>query len=120
MGPLPFSLFDTHRPRRVAELIGVVWLLAIADLFFTLWAHSFTPFDELNPFAAMLLNQGLFGLLVTLKIGMTFVGVTIFWRLRGHGRAELAMWAVVLVYVLLAIRWSGYTVGVMALGTASV
>jgi hypothetical protein len=30
------------------------------------------------------------------------------------------MRAVVLVYVLLTIRWSGYTVGVMALGTASV
>ena len=40
-------------------------------------------------------------------------------RLRGHGRAELAMWAVVIVYVLLTIRWSGYTVGVMALGTAT-
>jgi hypothetical protein len=104
----------------VTQGIAILWMLSLSDLFFTLWAHSFTPFDELNPLAAMLLNQGLFGLLVTMKIGMTFLGVTIFWRLRGHGRAELAMWAVVLVYVLLTIRWSGYTVGVMALGTASV
>ena len=105
---------DESRGRRVTQGIAILWMLSLSDLFFTLWAHSFTPFDELNPFAAMLLNQGLFGLLVTLKIGMTFLGVTIFWRLRGHGRA------VVLVYVLLTIRWSGYTVGVMALGSASV
>jgi hypothetical protein len=91
----------------------------MSDLFFTLWAHSFTPFDEMNPLAATLLNQGLFGMLVTMKIGLTFLGATIFWRLRGHGRAELAMWAIVLVYVLLTIRWSGYTVGVMALSTAA-
>ena len=117
---LPIRWCDGSRGRRVTQGIAILWTLSLSDLFFTLWAHSFTPFDELNPFAAMLLNQGLFGLLVTMKIGMTFLGVTIFWRLRGHGRAELAMWAVVLVYVLLTIRWSGYTVGVMALGTASV
>jgi len=117
---LPIRWFDESRALRVTQGIAILWTLSLADLFFTLWAHSFTPFDEMNPFAAMLLNRGLFGMLVTLKVGMTFLGATIFWRLRGHGRAELAMWAVVLVYVLLTIRWSGYTVGVMALGSASV
>src|SRR4051812_31105751 len=54
MGPLPLSLFDSHRPRRVAELIGIVWMLGLADLFFTLWAHFFTHFSELNPVASFM------------------------------------------------------------------
>jgi len=115
---LPIRWCEGSRARRVTQGIAILWVLSLADLFFTVWAHTFTPFDELNPVAAALLNQGLFGMLVTLKIGLTFLGVTIFWRLRGHGHAELAMWVVVLVYVLLTIRWSGYTVGVMALSAA--
>ena len=116
---LPISWCEGSRARRVTQGIAILWVLSMSDLFFTLWAHSFTPFDELNPIAASLLNQGLLGMLVTMKVGLTFLGATIFWRLRGHWRAELAMWAVVLVYVLLTIRWSGYTVGVMALSTAA-
>lgn len=99
--------------------ITVLWVLSLSDLFFTLWAHTFTPFEELNPIAAALLNHGLLGMLVTMKVGLTLLGATIFWRLRGHGQAEMALWAVVVVYVLLTIRWSGYTVGVMALSTAA-
>lgn len=117
--PLPFRWCEASRARRVTQGIAILWLLSLSDLFFTLWAHTFTPFDELNPIAAVMLNQGLLGVLVTMKVGLTFLGVTIFWRLRGHGRAEMAMWACVVVYVLLTIRWSGYTVGVMALTTAS-
>jgi len=93
---LPISWCEGSRARRVTQGIAILWVLSLSDLFFTLWAHQFTPFDEMNPFAAALLNQGLFGMLVAMKVGLTFLGVTIFWRLRGHGRAELAMWAVVL------------------------
>jgi hypothetical protein len=99
--------------------LAIVWLLSMSDLFFTLWAHTFTAFDEMNPLAAALLDQGLFGMLVVLKIGLTFLGATIFWRLRAHWRAEAAMWACVVMYVLLAIRWSSYTLGVMALAGAA-
>lgn len=116
---LPTPWGEGSRARRVTQGITILWVLSLSDLFFTLWAHTFTPFDELNPIAAALLNHGLLGMLVTMKVGLTFLGVTIFWRLRGHGRAELALWAVVVVYVLLTIRWSGYTVGVMALSTAA-
>jgi hypothetical protein len=42
---------DDRRPRRVGELIGILWMLALADLVFTLWAHTFTPFIEMNPLA---------------------------------------------------------------------
>jgi hypothetical protein len=37
--------------------------------------------------------------------------------LRDHGRAEAALWLVVVAYVFLALRWSTYTTGVMALAT---
>ena len=116
---LPTRWGEGARARRVTQGIAVLWLLSLSDLFFTLWAHTFTAFDEMNPLAAALLDQGLFGMLVVLKVGLTFLGATIFWRLRGHWRAEAAMWACVVAYVLLAIRWSSYTVGVMALAGAA-
>ena len=110
---LPTRWSEGSRARRVSQGIAILWLLSLSDLFFTLWAHSFTAFEELNPIAAALLDHGMFGLLVMMKVGLTFVGVTIFWRLRGYTHAEIAMWAVVLAYVLLTIRWSSYTTGVM-------
>jgi hypothetical protein len=116
----PYRWSEGSRGRRVTHGIAVLWILSLSDLFFTLWAHSFTPFDELNPIAAAMLDHGLIASLVLMKLVLTTVGVTIFWRLRGYGRVEAAMWAVVLVYVLLAIRWSSYTSGVMVLaGTAA-
>ena len=111
---LPIRWCEGSRARRVTQGIAILWVLSMSDLFFTLWAHTFTPFEELNPMAAALLDRGLLGLLVSMKVALTFLGATIFWRLRDHTRAEVAMWAVVLAYVLLTIRWSSYTTGVMA------
>lgn len=105
------------RTRRVAQGICVLWLLSVADLFFTLWAHLFTPFHEANPLAAALLDTNRLAALVLLKLILTTVGATIFWRLRQHGRAEAALWLVVAAYVLLAVRWSAYTTGIMTLAT---
>jgi hypothetical protein len=116
---LPTGWAAGFRARRVIQGISILWLLSLSDLGFTLWAHSFTPFTELNPIAAALLDQGALGVLVTMKVGLTFLGASIFWHLRGYGRAEIAMWLVVLAYVLLTIRWSSYTVGVMALAGAA-
>ena len=105
------------RTRRMAQGICVLWLLSIADLFFTLWAHLFTPFQESNPLAAALLDADQLAALILLKLILTTIGVTIFWRLRHSARAEAAMWLVVGAYVLLALRWSSYTTGVLALAT---
>lgn len=109
---LHLPLIDDRRDRRIGELIGVLWLLSLADLGFTLWAQSFTPFKELNPLAAALLRNGQVASLVLMKVVLTTIGATVFWRLRSHGRAELALWLMVGVYVALAFRWSGYTIGV--------
>jgi hypothetical protein len=115
MGTIPTLLFGRHRQRRVAELIGIVWVLAIADLLFTLWAHLFTPFHEVNPVASYMLKQNLLPSLVLFKLVVTAIGTQIFWRLRHHGRAEAALWGLVGVYVLLAVRWSTYTTAALAM-----
>ena len=90
-----FAFFDAQRHRRVAELIGILWMLSMADLFFTLWAHFFTHFHELNPLANYMLRQNLVPSLILFKLVVTAIGTQIFWRLRTHARAELALWAVV-------------------------
>lgn len=104
---------DEHRARRVFQLLGVLWLLSMSDLIFTLWAHFFTPFYELNPIARSLLAGHQVAALVLMKLSLTAAGACIFWRLRHNARAELALWGVVFVYVLLTFRWSGYTVDIM-------
>jgi hypothetical protein len=102
---------DDRRDRRMGELIGCVWLLAAADLGFTLWAHHYTAFLELNPIARQLLQANALTLLVTFKVASTGLGTGIFWRLRRSGRAEMVMWGLVVVYVLLTLRWSHYIAG---------
>ncbi len=102
-------LIDRHRARRVAELISILWLLAMADLAFTLWAHRFTAFHELNPVARYFLKQGLIPSLILFKLVVTLIGTRVFWVVRRDGRAEVALWAMVGVYVALAVRWGLYT-----------
>lgn len=115
MGLPSFNLLDEYRHRRMAQLIGVLWVLSLADLFFTLWAHFFTPFNELNPVANYMLSRGLVPSLILFKLVVTGIGTRIFWQLRRHGRAELALWALVGVYVLLTVRWSDYTTTALAM-----
>ena len=93
------------------ELIVTVWLLSLADLFFTIWAHLFTPFAEANPIARSMLIGNQFATLICYKLSATLVGTLIFWRLRKHAHAELSLWAIALVYVMLTLRWHQYTLG---------
>jgi DMSO/TMAO reductase YedYZ heme-binding membrane subunit len=109
---------DGRRDRRMGELIGILWVLALADLAFTLWANRFTRFEELNPIAAAMLANGLTVSLVLFKLVLTTIAATIFWRLRAHTRAEVGLWAIVLVYVALAFRWHDYTLGTTAVAAA--
>ena len=100
------------RPARITvalTLLLAVWLLSLADLFFTIWAHFFTPFREMNPIADALLGHGLLPSLVIYKLPVTLLGTAIFWRVRHHSKARFALWGIVIVYVLLAVRWGDYT-----------
>jgi len=112
---LPIRLIDGCRTRRIAELLIVVCVLSMADLVFTVWAQLFTAFYEMNPLARGILHHNAFFPLVVMKVALTGIGAGIFWRLRKYWRAELALWLVVMVYVLLAIRWNFYTVEAMIL-----
>jgi hypothetical protein len=108
---------DHGRTQRTIELITIVWLLALSDLFFTIWAHLFTPLKELNPLANELLQHHRIGSLAVAKILLTALGTAIFWFLRKYSRAEISLWAIMFIYVALTVRWSDYTVQVLALGT---
>ena len=101
------------RSRRIACLIFTVWVLCLADLSFTLWAHWFTPFHELNPLARSLLEGDRLSSLVAFKLAMTAGGTGIFWLCRRRRTAEVATWAVVVAYVMLAVQWSTYTQAAM-------
>lgn len=101
---------------RVGHLLWILWLLSLSDLGFTLWAHFFSPFEELNPAARALLRSNFVGLLILYKLALTGTGTLIFWRLRAFAQAELAVWALVAAYVALMLRWSNYTVSVLAFG----
>jgi hypothetical protein len=116
VGRIHIPLIDESRTRRTVELLAVIWLLAMADLFFTIWAHIFTPFMELNPLANGLLHHNQLSMLIAAKVGLTGLGTAIFWRLRKHSRAEIGLWLVAIAYVALAFRWSSYTSEVLALG----
>lgn len=109
---LHIPLIDSRRGRRVLELLVVLVTLSLADLFFTIWAHFFTDFHELNPIARGMLAGNLIEHLVVYKLALTGVGVVIFWRLRKHMRAEMGLWLIVGVYVMLTVRWGDYTIGV--------
>ncbi|HEY2585313.1 MAG TPA: DUF5658 family protein [Tepidisphaeraceae bacterium] len=113
---LPIQCLEDARSRRFAELLGILWILALADLLFTLWAHFYTPFTELNPWASTLLAHHRVMVLSGAKVSLTIFGTLILWSLRRYRSAELALWIVVAVYVALMFRWSDYTVEVLATG----
>ncbi len=108
----PIPLYDDRRDRRMGELILAVCLLSGCDLIFTLWAHQFTAFGELNPLANRLLQNGMIGSLIAFKLGLTAVGSMIFWRLRHRIHAEIGIWMVLMAYIVLTFRWSNYTLAI--------
>ena len=104
---------DPARTRRIACLLFTVWVLCMADLSFTLWAHWFTPFYELNPLARRMLELNWITPLIAFKICLTGAGTGIFWLCRKRRTAELATWLVAVAYVMLACKWSDYTQAAM-------
>jgi len=85
-------------------------VLSLADLAFTLWAHRFTPFIELNPLAGAMLGNNLILSVVIYKLTLMLFATAVFWRARFSKRTEFALWGLVFVYVLVMVRWSDYTV----------
>jgi hypothetical protein len=98
-----------RRARRVAVGLGLLWLFSAADVVFTLWAHSYTPFVEGNPLAAKLLASNLYVSIVLLKFVTVLPSHLIFWHLRRYARAEVGLWLIVGFMVWLMLLWSAYT-----------
>jgi hypothetical protein len=112
--PLPLepactSLWTRSRPSRVAFLLGLIWLLSLADLGFTLWAHRFTPFVEGNPLAATFLASGMTASVILLKLTTTLFATHLFWRVRRYARTEMALWLIILGLLILTLAWKQYT-----------
>jgi hypothetical protein len=99
-----------NRTRRVAEALMILWLLGAADLCFTAFAiRSPGVFYEMNPLArSLLVSHGILGL-AALKVVLLGIGAVIFWHLRRFARAEIALWGLVLVHVMLILQWTQYT-----------
>ena len=108
------TIAQSRRTCRVVPLLTALWTLSLADLYFTLWAHHYTPFLELNPLARWMLLSGSIGLLVAYKVGMTGIAAGVFWRVRRYARAELALWLIVVVYIILAVQWANYTIYIVS------
>ncbi len=101
------------RQRRIAELLVVLWIIGLGDLWLTLWAHHNTAFLELNPLAGLMLARNATTSLVVFKIVCMAIATIALWQARRTKRCELATWAMTGIYFLLLLRWSEYTAGVL-------
>ena len=111
-----FVFIDSNRPRRMLVLMAALWLLSLADLAFTIWAHLCTPLYEANPIANTLLQHNDLGGLIAFKAATNLLGCWLLWQARDNARAEVALWGLVGVFILLLFRWSAYTSGALAMG----
>jgi hypothetical protein len=87
------------------KLLMAIWILCLADLVCTLKASIDSPFIELNPLAAQILNQQHFWWIILFKISSTWTGCGILWYLRKHLSAHIGAWITILVYCGLMCRW---------------
>jgi hypothetical protein len=108
---------DGRRVRRVAQLLVVLWIFGMADLYFTVWASRYATPRPANPFpvAGAVLGNGPVAGVVVLKLGLMAVGSGAFWSLRRFARAETGLWLIVLAYVLLTFYWADYTTAISSL-----
>ena len=101
------------RPRRIAELLAVLWIIGLSDLGLTLWAHVYTPFHELNPLAALFLRENALASLVLFKCVCMTIATFTLWLTRHTRRCELTLWTMTILYFALLVRWSMYTQGAL-------
>jgi hypothetical protein len=116
LGVWDVRVWAEGRAHRIGQLLGAICLMSGSDLLFTLWAHRFTAFHELNPLARAMLQSGQIGSLVVFKLALTLGAAAIFWRLRDRCQAEVGLWAMAVVYLLLTMRWADYTAMAQGIG----
>lgn len=95
---------DAHA-LRIGILLGLIVLLNLVDLAYTLYAHRAGQLNELNPIAANLFELDLEQGVVCLKALSLLVGISLLWRLRNNPWTAGGCWALVTVYTLLTFQW---------------
>lgn len=103
----PWREFRMTRPRRVLWVLAAVWVLNGFDLGFTMVAHAYGHFTELNPIAAGMLSQPWY-LLTAFKFISLSAGSIILLLLSRHKVAELGSWLLLSAYLFVALRWYDY------------
>lgn len=93
------------RSHRVICLVASIWILNAFDLAFTIMSNDHGFLQEQNPVARHMLEQGTLPV-VLFKIGLVLIGTYPLLRFRATRIAELGAYVVLLVYALLAVRWS--------------
>lgn len=96
-----------NRPRRILLTLGLIWVIAIFDLGYTLAESGTLDFRELNPVAERLLG-GPAQHVVAYKFGLLAFASCILLLLRQHATAEWACWFLFVVMIYVAIRWLSY------------
>lgn len=96
-----------HRPQRVLLILCVVWVFSGFDLAYTQSNLMRGNFIELNPLAAMIVQNAVGGL-TTYKFTMLTLGSAILYWLRTNWKAEAGTWVVLGVHGALMIWWACY------------
>lgn len=98
-----------RRSVRVGVLLGMVALLNVVDLGYTLFAHRMGMLNEMNPLAATFLSQGLEPSLVSFKALMVLAGATIIWKVRWSRWSIGGCWVLIGAYTWLGVMWYCWT-----------
>ena len=93
------------RSRRVICLVAGIWLFNAFDLALTIIAHQQGLLQEENPLARELLRHGAVPLILY-KTGLVLIGSYPLLKFRAARITELGTLVVLLIYALLAARWS--------------
>lgn len=96
-----------NRPRRMLLALALIWILSFFDLGFTLAESVSGHFVEMNPVAAVLLDEPAY-VLTAYKVSLLGLGTTILLSLRRHSVAELGCWFLLSTYFYVAVRWYTY------------
>ncbi len=97
------------RARRVVLLLMMIWILGLADLFFTLQACDIGGFVEANPVVAQILHAP--QLLIVFKLALLTFASVIFYHTRRRKLTEFSCWGLGVVHFLLAVVWLLYYYG---------
>lgn len=93
------------RSRRVIALVIGIWILNAFDLAFTVLSHQQGMLHESNPVAQVVLSLGTPSI-VLYKVGLVLIGSYPLLRFRTARISEMAALIVLIVYAMLAVRWS--------------